>query len=79
MKLFTPGPRCIKLFARLFFCHKKTLADLYANCNGIFFLPEFPDFCRKKLRQKVLCNWALDYEFVDQKTYDRHYTFLLQC
>ena len=32
------GPRCIKLFARLFFCHKKTLANLYANCNGnIFF------------------------------------------
>ena len=24
----------------------------------IFFLPEFPDFCRKKLRQKVLCNGA---------------------
>ena len=23
-----------------------------------FFLPEFPDFCRKKLRQKVLCNGA---------------------
>ena len=24
-----------------------------------FFLPEFLDFCRKKLRQKVLCNGAL--------------------
>ena len=24
-----------------------------------FFLPEFPDFCRKKLWQKVLCNGAL--------------------
>ena len=24
----------------------------------IIFLPEFPDFCRKKLRQKVLCNGA---------------------
>ena len=23
-----------------------------------FFLPEFPDFCRKKLWQKVLCNGA---------------------
>ena len=23
-----------------------------------FFLPEFLDFCRKKLRQKVLCNGA---------------------
>ena len=23
-----------------------------------FFGPEFPDFCRKKLRQKVLCNGA---------------------
>ena len=26
---------------------------------NFFFLPEFPDFCRKKLRQKVLCNGAL--------------------
>ena len=25
-----------------------------------FFLPEFPDFCRKKLWQKVLCNGALE-------------------
>ena len=34
MQTCTPGPRCIKLFARLFFCHRKTLANLYANCNG---------------------------------------------
>ena len=27
----------------------------------IIFLPEFPDFCRKKLRQKVLCNGAQVY------------------
>ena len=28
-----------------------------------FFLPEFLDICRKKLRQKVLCNGALGDEF----------------
>ena len=28
-----------------------------------FFLPEFPDFCRKNLRQKVLCNGALEVRY----------------
>ena len=57
-----PGPRCIKLFARLFFCHRKTLANLYANCNGKKKMPEFLSFCRKKLRQKFYATgpWCPD-------------------
>ena len=48
-----PGPRCIKLFARLFFAIKKTPANLYANCNGnIFFLLECPDFAVKNSGKK---------------------------
>ena len=58
----TTGPRCIKLFARLFFCHRKTLANLYANCNGEKNCRSFLSFCRKKLRQKFYATGPLSLE-----------------
>ena len=56
-----------KTFCQTFFCHRKTLANLYANCNGpFFFLRSFLSFCRpkKKTPAKLLCNGAQ--LFVDQ-------------
>ena len=49
-----------KTFCQTFFCHKKNSGKISMQiAMDNFFWPEFPDFCRKKLRQKVLCNGAL--------------------
>ena len=52
-------PPLHKTFSQTFFCHKKLWQISMQIAMEFFFLPEFLDFCCKKLRQKVLCNGAL--------------------
>ena len=48
-----------KTFCQTFFAIKNSGKISMQIAMEIFFLPEFPDFCRKNIRQKVLCNGTL--------------------